>query len=332
LAWKQIIKQQGIVTLVLNTDSVLFPIIPLLLAAPKYMNGSLTLGAVMQIVAAFSAVQGALIWFVDNVVRLAEWYASVQRVSELTFSLRELDQATLVVDDNHIVLKESDDDAIHLDNLSIAELGGRIVIKEASIKINKGEKVFINGESGVGKSTLIRAIAGLWPWGVGEISIPKDASIAFIPQRPYLPLGSLRDAISYPRGADDIEPEIIHKAMQRCGLGYLIRKLDVVQRWDQTLSGGERQRVGFCRLVIQKPKIIIMDEATSALDEDSQHSLLSLFHEDLKDSTVISVGHHSAIEEFHERKITIERQALGARMISHPLRKTLWHMFIDRTL
>lgn len=327
-AWLGVIKQQGVIALVQNTNGALFPIIPLILITPKYLSGDLTLGGVMQVVAAFSAVQGALIWFVDNLVRLAEWYASASRVDELTSALEELDVGTIMEDETGISLGISDDGAIHIENLSIADRGGRVVINDASVTIRQGEKVIVTGESGAGKSMLIRALAGLWPWGSGAIRMPRDVQIAFVPQRPYLPLGTLRDALLYPAGsALATSEEAIAAAMKRCGLGYLVKRLDEDgERWDQTLSGGERQRVAFCRLVIQKPQIIIMDEATSALDEESQLSLLSLLHEDLQGATVISVAHRPGIEEFHERKIVLEKKQAGAHLTSRRLPKTLWHL------
>jgi putative ATP-binding cassette transporter len=180
-AWLRIVRQQGVIALVLNTNSALFPIVPLLLIAPKFLTGSITMGAVVQVVAAFSAVQAALIWFVDNFVRLAEWFASVTRVDELMEELEALDIGTIMDKDTGIELGESDDGAIHLDNLSIAHSNGRIVLADATVTIPQGAKALIAGESGSGKSTLIRAIAGIWPWGSGSIRVPAGQSIAFVP-------------------------------------------------------------------------------------------------------------------------------------------------------
>ena len=153
--------------------------------------------------------------------------------------------------------------------------------------------------------------------GSGTIRLPRDVSIAFLPQRPYLPLGTLRQAITYPDTETKFSVSHFEWTMKRCGLNYLVKRLDEPGiRWDQTLSGGERQRVAFCRLLLQKPGIIIMDEATSALDEDSQYSLLSLLRQDLAYATVISVGHRPGLEEFHGRKLTLEQTQDGAEMTS----------------
>ena len=329
-AWYGVIRQQGIISLLQNTNAVLFPVIPLVLTLPKYLSDELTLGAVMQIASAFVAVQGSLIWFVDNVVKLAEWYASVRRVNELVVLLDQLDIGTIMDGDANIKLGISEDGSIHIDNLSIAESAGRVVVNGASVVIKQGERVMVMGESGVGKSTLVRALAGLWPWGSGEIRVPQDVAITFVPQRPYIPLGSLRNALLYPDADNKIDHETIVLTMGRCGLGYLAKRLDDEERWDQVLSGGERQRVAFCRLVLRQPDIIILDEATSALDEDSQQSMLSLLHEELKGSTVISVGHRTGIEEHHDRKIILERRPAGAHMTSLTLSKTLWSYFLQQ--
>ncbi len=330
-AWLGVIRQQGVIALVLNTNSALFPIVPLLLIAPKYLSGEVTLGAVMQVVAAFSAVQAALIWFVDNIVRLAEWFASMARVDELQEALEALDVGTIMEGETQISLDESEDGAIHIENLSIAHSNGRVVIADASVVIELGEKVLIVGESGSGKSTLIRALAGLWPWGSGRIEMPRGKSIAFVPQKPYLPMGSFRTVLLYPQADMPVADDVVLAALKRCGLAYLAKRLDEEDKWDQILSGGERQRVAFTRLLIQKPDIVIMDEATSALDEDSQNTLLGLFEGELAHATVISVGHRIGLEEFHDRKITLEKRLAGAHLSSRRLGKSLWRLFRSRS-
>lgn len=321
-AWIAIIRRQGLIALVLNTNGALFPIVPLLLTAPKYLAGELTLGGVMQVTAAFSAVQAALIWFVDNFVRLSEWYASVIRVDELVESLQELDIGAIMEEQTEITFDDSPDDAIHLEGVSLSHRNGRVVIEDATVRIGRGDRILIVGESGTGKSTLIRALAGLWPWGSGLIRLPKGASFAFLPQKPYIPLGTLRAVLLYPRGDGDCDDAAIIRAMQLCGLDHLAGRLEEAADWDRTLSGGERQRVAFCRLLLQRPDIIVMDEATSALDDRSQDQLMSLIGSQLPEATVISVGHRPGLEAFHHRRIGLVRRPAGAWLHAQPVRWT----------
>jgi putative ATP-binding cassette transporter len=326
-AWRHMIEQNGFIATVQSTNGALVPLFPLILVAPKYLDGQLTLGAVMQIASAFVAVQVALNWFVDNFVRVAEWMASAARVDELTDALEGLDVSVIMEDGKGIEIVQNDDDKIRLVNLSVAHRNGRVVIADADVEIAAGEKVLIGGASGSGKSTLIRALAGLWPWGSGRILLPRGASLAFAPQRAYIPLGTLRNALLYSAGSTEITDDMIHGAMRRCGLRHLIPRLDDDARWDQTLSGGERQRIAFARILLQRPQIIIMDEATSALDEDGQASLLHLLNEDLAYATVVSVGHRPALEDFHDRKLWLERKPAGSTVSSRKLQKSLWHIF-----
>jgi vitamin B12/bleomycin/antimicrobial peptide transport system ATP-binding/permease protein len=316
--WIDVIRQNSQLTWITNSNSFFAPMLPVLLAAPKYLTGELSLGAVMQIAAAFMAVLSALNWFVENFVRLAEWSASARRVNEFDGALKLLDggngDATAR---SSIDVGESPDISLHLDNLSVAHQDGGIVIADADISIGPGERVLLEGESGTGKSTLIRAIAGLWPWGHGRILLPRGANIAFVPQRPYLPLGRLRDALAYPRGGDTLTDEQAHTALWTAGLTYLILRLDTEERWDQILSGGERQRVAFARLFIERPTIIVMDEATAALDVESEHALLMRLFEALPETTIISVGHRPGLAALHTRGLTLTRHRHGGRLTAN---------------
>ena len=193
-AWVRQIRRNGVLATVQNANGALTPLIPFVLVAPKYLSGALTLGAVMQLAAAFLSVQVAFNWFIDNSVRVAEWMASANRVDELAEALESLDVGVIMEEKKVIEFGVSDDDAIHIQNLAVAHRNGRIVIADANVVIPIGEKLLVAGPSGTGKSTLIRALAGLWPWGSGRILLPKDAHIAFVPQKPYIPLGTLRQA------------------------------------------------------------------------------------------------------------------------------------------
>jgi vitamin B12/bleomycin/antimicrobial peptide transport system ATP-binding/permease protein len=310
--WSAVIRQHSNLTWITNSNSFFAPMLPVLLAAPKYMSGELTLGAVMQIAAAFLAVLAALNWFVDNFIRLAEWSASARRVNEFDLALRVLDRDE--AGRTSIEIAESPDHSIYLDDLSIEHQNGSVVIADAAISIAPGDRVLLGGDSGTGKSTLIRAIAGLWPWGRGRILLPKGAKIAFVPQLPYLPLGRLRDALAYPSSGDTLTDEIGRSALKSAGLGHLVDRLDTEERWYQFLSGGERQRVAMARLFIERPTIIVMDEATAALDVESETVLLTRLFEALPETTVISVGHRPGLFDLHTRGLTLKRHRNGGRL------------------
>jgi putative ATP-binding cassette transporter len=313
--WLAVIRQHGHLTWMINSNAFFSPILPVLLAAPKYFAGEITLGAVMQIATAFTAVLTALNWFGDNFIRLAEWSASAKRVAELSDALDEMDAETV----SEIVIENTSTDAIQLTDLSIVHRDGRVVIDDVDIKVEPGERVLLGGESGSGKSTLIRAIAGLWPWGEGRILLPSGAKLAFVPQRPYVPLGTLRDALAYPADSQHLSDDRAHAVLKDVGLGYLAAKLDEEdQRWDQTLSGGERQRVAFARLLLGEPNVIIMDEATAALDIDSEFRLLTLLFERLP--TIFSVGHRPGLQELHSRLLTLQRKPSGGRIVQTKVR------------
>ena len=313
VCWRMVIAQIARMTMLTNTNSVIAPVLPLLLMAPSYLNGSMTLGSVMQTAAAFVQVQIALNWLVDNYARIAEWLASANRVSGLWIALQDLD-LTLEGDANRISISESPDTSLYIKALSVARHDGRVMIDGADSVIEPGQKVLLTGASGTGKSTLIRALAGLWPWGSGSILLPAGARITFMPQRAYLRRGTLRDVLIYP--ADDNAPDddVLRQAMQRCGLRRMIPRLDDVDQWDKVLSGGEQQRVAFVRTLLQKPDLVIMDEATSALDTESQDSMMELFRNELSACTVISVGHRPELVEYHERTITLTLHSGGARL------------------
>jgi putative ATP-binding cassette transporter len=273
----------------------------------------MTLGQVMQATAAFIQVQYAFNWIVDNYPRLAEYAASARRVAGLLVSLDRLDQSDLT----SIKRGEADGAAIRLKDVSVELTDGTVVIDEADIAIKLGEKVLLAGESGSGKSTLVRAIAGLWPWGEGEISVKPGAKLFMMPQRPYVPLGTLRRAAAYPQAADSVDDAVLKAALEYVGLGHVVERLDEENvAWDQVLSGGEKQRLAFARLLLERPDIVVMDEATSALDTDSQAALMTLVSERLPELAVISVGHRAELEQFHERKYNLVRREGGAKLVA----------------
>jgi vitamin B12/bleomycin/antimicrobial peptide transport system ATP-binding/permease protein len=313
--WLAVVRLHGRLTWITNASGALIPVVPLLLATPKYLSGELTLGAVTQLAAAFFQVQVAFAWLVDRYKFIAMWYASARRVMALVDAADELDRS--LDEAGGIVRLEVLERRLALQHLTVADRAGRVLIDDASAVIEPGEKVLILGESGTGKSTLMRAIAGLWPWGSGRILVPRDTAIAFVPPRPYLPLGTLRQAILYPALELEVGDDEIGAILDECGLAAWSDRLDRVERWDQILSSGERQRLAFARLFLQKPQIAILDEATSALDEASQAVLMRLVKSELPATTVISVGQRPEAEAFHDRCLRLVRAEGGARLVGH---------------
>jgi vitamin B12/bleomycin/antimicrobial peptide transport system ATP-binding/permease protein len=294
-------------------------VVPALVAAPRYFAGAITLGGLMQTTSAFGQVQGSLSWFVENWPRISEWRASVDRLLRFSDGIEETAaEVGAHEDDTTITVVESPDDQLKIEHLDIAHPDGTIVVYQANAEVKRGEKVLIVGESGTGKSTLFRAIAGLWPWGRGRVATPADADVMFVPQRPYLPLGSLRGAISYPSGVDRFDDTTLSAALNRCGLAHLDGRLDDEERWDQTLSGGELQRVAFARMLLNRPSWVFMDEGTSALDDDSQTDLMSLFRAELSETSLLSIGHRAGLDQFHDRTLTLVHGPEGARLIRKP--------------
>jgi vitamin B12/bleomycin/antimicrobial peptide transport system ATP-binding/permease protein len=315
--WARLAGQHMRTTLVSQGSSLIAPVVPLLLCAPKFLDGSMTLGQVMQAASAFTIVQGAFGWLVDNYPRLADWNACARRIASLMMSLDGLERAERGDGIGRIQRGETEGDAIlSLNDLSVTLDDGTAVVGEAEVVIEAGERLLVAGESGTGKSTLVRAIAGLWPWGGGSVNFHPDRRLFMLPQKPYVPSGTLRRATAYPAAADDWTVEQIGEALDKVGLGHLIDKVEEEAPWDQTLSGGEKQRLAFARLFLHKPDIIVLDEATSALDEKSQDKMMALMTKELPAATLISVAHRAELEAFHSRKIVLERRKGGAKLVS----------------
>jgi putative ATP-binding cassette transporter len=314
-AWRDICIQNMRTTIVSQTSSYIAPVLPIILCAPKFLDGSMTLGEVLQAASAFTIVQGAFNWLVDNYPRLADWTASARRVAALQVSLDELERAEIgrVGRINRGAGKGA---ALRLRNLSVTLDDRTAVVAGAEIAIMPGEKVLVSGESGTGKSTLLRALLGLWPWGEGDIEMPAGTKLCLLPQRPYVPTGTLRRAANYPDATHSRSTEEIAKALKKVGLGHLVERLDEERPWDQTLSGGEKQRLGFARILLHRPDIIVLDEATAALDSESQDQLMELLFQKFKGATVVSVGLRPELEAFHGRKIILQRASGGAKLVS----------------
>ncbi|QSZ60257.1 ABC transporter ATP-binding protein/permease [Rhizobium sp. ZX09] len=315
--WKRMAQQYMRTTVVSHGSMLIAPVVPVLLCAPKFLDGSMSLGQVMQAASAFTIVQSAFGWLVDNYPRLADWNACARRVASLMMSLDGLERAEQSDTLGRIVRGETEGEPmLSLKDVSVSLGDGTAVVKETDVEIGPGERVLVAGESGSGKSTLVRAIAGLWPWGGGSVSFRAGSRLFMLPQRPYIPSGTLRRAVCYPQAAESWTADEIGAALDKVGLGHLKDKVEEEAPWDQTLSGGEKQRLTFARLLLNDPDIIVMDEATAALDEKSQDRMMQTVIDELPDATIISVAHRAELEAFHSRKITLERREGGAKLVS----------------
>lgn len=302
-------------------------IVPTLIALPGYIQGSLNLGGLMMVVGAFNQVQNSLRWFVDNFARIADWRAALHRVSIFRQAIRTVDEYEDEAE--KIILKPSANGELTFENVSVSLADGGVVISDATATVMPGERVLISGESGTGKSTLFRAVGGLWPWGSGTIFHPRREDMMFLPQRPYLPLGTLEAAVSYPKSPGTFSHEAIAAALERVNLPTFAAMLDQDERWDKLMSLGQQQRLAFARVLLHKPKWIFLDEATAALDDDNQDRVMRIFTEDLKDASILSIGHRPGLETYHTRTLTLVPRPGGARLRRKPVvpPRTSW---VDR--
>ena len=299
-------KRLGWFTFSFGQAAVIFPFF---LAGSRYFSGAITLGVLMQISSAFGRVQDGLSWFVDNYTNLAAWRATADRLLQFQAAMDRAENHAQVV---QIESSASADSTLHVDDVSLALPNGQVLLNAASLTINPGDKLLLSGTSGAGKSTLFRAIAGIWPFGRGRVRRPEGKRTLFLPQKPYLPIGSLRDTVSYPGKPGEFSDDAIVAALRSCKLEGLTTRLDEQQHWGQQLSPGEQQRLAFARALLHKPDWLFMDEATSALDEATEQEMYRLLNEHLPTSTFVSIAHRPSAAAFHTRRMVISPGADGA--------------------
>ena len=274
-------------------------IVPILMVAPKYFEGNLQLGGLMQTISAFGRVQDALSYFVDAYSSIAQYMAVIRRLSGFTAHMEEAEE---LQDDFQ---REKTGTSLVLKHIKVELPNGQPLLQDLSLEISTGDKLLIAGASGCGKSTLLRALAGIWPYGSGEITTPEKWRVMFLPQRPYLPLGSLRQAIYYPQPVPEQETEDIKALLNLFGVSHLADSLDKVDDWSRILSLGEQQRLAFIRILLFKPEIVFLDESTSAMDEDREAEAYDVLSSQLPDTAVVSVGHRSTLRAKHQRELKL---------------------------
>ncbi len=295
----QLMRQTKLLNFYVNGYAQLAIIVPLVLAAPRYFGGEMALGGLMQTVSAFGRVQDALSYFVESYDTIAQLAAVIRRLSTFT---EHMEQAQALEDG--VVHEESTagESALALAGLDVALPDGRQLMQDCTVTLPAGSRVLVTGASGAGKSTLLRTLAGIWPYGSGQVTIGQGSRALFLPQRPYLPLGSLRRALTYPRTAAGTDEELV-TALRDVGLERLVGDLDRIDDWSRILSLGEQQRLAFARVLLVKPQWVFLDEATSALDEPREQEMYELLKKRLPGLSIVSVGHRSTLFAQHEEEL-----------------------------
>jgi putative ATP-binding cassette transporter len=281
-----------------------------LLLGPSYFGGGIPggYGAIMQISQAFAVVLGTFTFFQTSYAGLAAWKAAMNRLSDFLDNYQRGEQTWA---SSEISVKDHKEDDLEVKDLGVYLPTGKLQISAKDIVIKKGDKVLIKGKTGAGKTTLFRVLSSLWPFGKGSVYMPEGKKVMVLPQQPYFPFGTLADAICYPDPASQFNRSDIEKVLRDVDLEKFIPRLDEVGHWNHQLSGGEQQRVGVARAMLHVPDYLFFDEATASVDEPSEEILYKMLLDRMKDSTIISIGHRSSLEKFHERKIVAEQQPEG---------------------
>jgi putative ATP-binding cassette transporter len=282
-------------------------IFPFVVAAPRYFRGEIQLGGLVQTASAFGQVQDALSYIVSSYTELAEWRAVVERLAGFG---RAIERAHAEAAVEGIRRTEKDGAALALKDVDLLLPGGRPLMQGVDLTFRRGDNALISGPTGSGKSTLFRAIAGIWPFGRGEISMPAHGRVLFLPQKPYLPIGTLREVVSYPNLPGAVDDAVLRETLEAVGLAEMAGRLDESAHWALRLSPGEQQRIAFARALVQKPDWLFLDEATSAVDEVGEARLYTLLRDRLPNTTLLSVGHRSSLRSFHTRQLVLTPNGL----------------------
>jgi putative ATP-binding cassette transporter len=284
------------------TYGQLSPIIPYVITAPFYFAGKIQLGVMTQTASAFGRVESALTFFITYYTTLANFKSVLDRLTSFD---QAIDSAQAQAKRTRVVSR-APTESLALDDLSLSLPDGRRIVHVGALAFAPRQSVLLTGPSGSGKSTLFRAIAGIWPHAAGGIELPEGASVMLAPQRPYIPMGTLAQAIVYPGDAADYSRADIEEALRAARLGGFVERLDEDNNWGQRLSGGEQQRVAIARALLAKPDWLFLDEATSALDEKLEGDIYNMLRERLPKTTIVSIGHRSTLLDYHDRHIVME--------------------------
>jgi len=310
--WWDIMRRQKRMTYFTSGYGLGAWIVPSIVAAPRYFRGELGLGGLMQTTQAFQQVQDALSFFIQSYKEIAAWCAVIERLAGFERALEHVHHESSAGGIRRVGGRPTE---LIVKGLDLYRPDGQPLLAGINLTLRRGETVLLGGASGSGKSTLVRAIAGIWPFGRGEIHLPQDGRVLFLPQRPYLPIGALRDVVSYPMPASGVDDKLLREALEAVGLTELAGRLDEVGHWALQLSPGEQQRIAFARALVQKPDWLFLDEATSALDEATETLLYRLVRERLSDAMMFSIGHRATLDTLHTHRLMVEPGVNGPASI-----------------
>ena len=288
--------------------SVLTQVFPVLVAAPRYILGAITLGVLMQTAQAMVQFISALSWPVDNLAKLIEWRASAQRVAGLRGALHGLASEVALVDSRGVAVLGGGAGVLSFDEVSLTDRSGELIVRPFSLSIEQGERLVLDGETGAA-ARLFEAAAGLWPWGGGRIMLPEGERLYFMPQRPYLPIAPLREALAYPESAADLPDDAVAQALMRAGLPHLAVRLDERGNWERRLSADERQRLGFARLLLHRPRWVFLDDPSNALDDAGRAAMAQLLQQEFAKATLVVIGDALELAAGPVRRVRLEREA-----------------------
>ncbi len=305
--WYAIIIRQKLLFWFTASYNQIAVLVPLAVVLPNYFNKVFKLGGFVQSIAAFGKIQDALSFLVNSYTTIAEWRATIRRLLTFLNHMYELD--VTVKQKNHIQFLPNPQNKIITKDLNIQTPKGLSLLKNIAEQFEHGKHYVIKGPSGVGKSTFVRTLAGIWPFGQGEISLPDKKNIMFLPQTPYMPLGSLKDALLFPDKLVSVKNSDLEKLLDCCDLPHLKNRLLDVERWGELLSPGELQRISVLRLLLHKPDWAFMDESTSSLDLAHEKQVFQLLKEKLPTCSVVSVGHRPSLDEYHDVEIDLSKYA-----------------------
>jgi putative ATP-binding cassette transporter len=316
--WIAIMQRQKKLLFFTQSYSQASVIFPYVMVSPAYFSGGMQLGGLMQTGSAFNSVQTALSYFVTAYRQIAEYQAVVARLTGFETAI-EAGRAAALTPPVIEVVPRRDGGAIAVEGLAVALPDGTALVDAERLAFGPGERVLVTGPSGAGKSTLFRAMTGIWPFGSGRVTVPMDAKVMMLPQRPYFPLATLAAAITYPARAGTIEEARLAEALTAVGLAALVPRLGDEAHWNRMLSVGEQQRLGIARALLYAPDYLFLDEATAALDEPSEAMLYRLIQERLPGTTIVSIGHRSTLGAFHRRGVALVREQSRYQVRDVPL-------------